>query len=212
MIEPVTVSIDGHVKVWDPCSKEVFVDKHNAINPETMSIVVANMLSGNKNRYIYEMHFGNGGAVIDETGNITYKDVTTNVNNGTVASMYNPTYFKVVDNDPFIDPELNPDTTRNKMEVVHTQGLNYSDLVITCTLEEVEPNVDSLGNIYTAEQLELDNATDFEGEFVFNELGLKSKGAELNSGYLLSHIVFHPVQKSANRVIQIIYTLRIRIT
>ena len=48
--------------------------------------------------------------------------------------------------------------------------------------------------------------------FIFNELGLKSKGiAGRNSGYLLSHIVFHPVQKSANRVIQIIYTLRIRV-
>lgn len=213
MIEPLTINIDGHVKIWDPNTKEVFVDKHNAINPETMSIVAANMLSGNKNMYIYEMHFGNGGVVIDETGNITYKDVTINVNNGTVASLFYPTYFKVVDNDPYIDPELNPDVTRNKMEVVHTQGLNYSDLVITCTLEEPEPNVDSLGNIYDAEQLNMDDQTNFTGEFVFNELGLKSKGADgVNTGYLLSHIVFHPVQKSANRIIQVVYTLRIRIT
>jgi hypothetical protein len=213
MIEPVNFHIDGHVKIWDPLTKEVFVDKHNAINPETMSIVTANMLSGNKNMYIYEMHFGNGGVVIDETGNITYKDVTTNMNNGTVAALYNPTYFKIVDNDPFIDPVLNPDTSRNKMEVVHTQGLNYSDLVITCTLEESEPNLTSLGNIYSKEQLAMDNAPDFTGEFVFNELGLKSKGSAPNTNnYLLSHIVFHPVQKSANRVIQVVYTLRIRVT
>lgn len=215
MIEQLTFNIDGHVKIWDPNTKEVFVDRHNAINPETMSMVVANMLSGNKNVYIYEMHFGNGGTVIDETGNITYKDVTANVNKGTLANLYDATYFKIVDNDPNIDPELNPDPARNKMEVVHVQGLNYSDLVITCTLEENEPNLDSLGNISMpkSDQSSMDNAADFEGEFVFNELGLKSKGSEPGIGnYLLSHIVFHPVQKSANRVIQVVYTLRIRVT
>lgn len=213
MIEPLTLNIDGHVKIWDPNTKEVFVDRHNAINPETMSLVVANMLSGNKGMYVYEMHFGNGGVIIDETGNITYKNVSINVNNGTVAALYNPTYYKIVDNEPLIDPELNPDPARNKMEVVHTQGLNYSDLVVTCTLAENEPNLDSLGNIYDEEQLNMDNAGDFTGEFVFNELGLKSKGSAPNTNnYLLSHIVFHPVQKSANRVIQVVYTLRIRIT
>jgi hypothetical protein len=49
------------------------------------------------------------------------------------------------------------------------------------------------------------------GELIFNEIGLKSKGMDgLNSGLLLSHVAFSPVTKSANRVVQIIYTLRIR--
>jgi hypothetical protein len=64
-------------------------------------------------------------------------------------------------------------------------------------------------------QAQQDTAANFDGEFVFDEIGLKSKSGNsdtpLNAGWLLSHIVFHPVQKSANRVIQVKYTLRIRI-
>lgn len=208
MIEDTNINIDGHVKIWDPASQEVFVDKHNAINPETMSIIVANQLAGNSGKYVFEMHFGNGGAVIDETGNITYKDVTANLNNGTVASLFSPTFFKILD----VTDSRNNDAQKNKIEVAHKLGLGYSDLVITCTLDRDEPNLTSVGNLVAAEQQAMDNASNFAGEFVFNEIGLKSKGTDLNTGYLLSHIVFHPVQKSANRVIQVVYTLRIRIT
>ena len=58
MIEPVTVSIDGNVKVWDPCSKEVFVDKHNAPLPQTLTrksrIVVNLNHSFRWNRHDYD--------------------------------------------------------------------------------------------------------------------------------------------------------------
>jgi hypothetical protein len=208
MIEDTNINIDGHVKIWDPTTQEVFVDKHNAINPETMSIIVANQLAGNNGKYVFEMHFGNGGIVIDETGNITYKDVTVNLNNGTVASLFSPTYFKLLDS----TDTRNTDSQKNKIEVAHTLGLSYSDLIITCTLDREEPSASDLGNLVNVDQQAMDTAADFAGEFVFNEIGLKSKGSELNNGYLLSHIVFHPVQKSANRTIQVVYTLRIRIT
>ena len=48
--------------------------------------------------------------------------------------------------------------------------------------------------------------------FVFDELGLKSyEGTENGStNKLLTHVIFHPVQKSLNRLIQIDYTLRIQ--
>lgn len=216
MNDQVNLSIDGHVKIWDPVSREVYVDKHNAINAETMSLVAAHMLQGNNNAYIYEMHFGNGGAIIDETGNITYKDVSLNLEAGTLAGLYNPTYFKVVDAP--LDPEngANPDNedpTKNKVEIVHTEGLKYTDLVITCTLKQDEPDANSPGNLVTpAVQRGLDDAPDFTGEFIFNELGLRSKGTGSLPSYLLSQIVFHPVQKSANRVIQVVYTLRLRVT
>ena len=44
-----------------------------------------------------------------------------------------------------------------------------------------------------------------QGEFVFDELGLISE-----SGKLLTHVIFSPVQKSLNRLIQIDYTVRIQ--
>lgn len=211
MIEETNINIEGHVKIWDPETQEVFLNKRNAINPETMSIAIANMLQGNNSNYVYEMHFGNGGAIIDETGNITYKDVTYNLNNGTVAALFNPTYYKVVDPSDVIN---NRDPSRNRVEVQHTLGNSYTDLVVTCTLEQDDPAVDDPGNLMQVSQSALDNASNFDGELVFNEIGLKSRDPVLGAGAgkLLTHIVFHPVQKSANRSIQVVYTLRIRIT
>jgi hypothetical protein len=202
MIDLTHINIDGHVKIWDPKTKEILVSKHNAINPETMTLILAQMLQGNNDSYVYEMHFGNGGLIIDETGNITYNDVTDNLSTGIEAGLYNATYFKVVDT---IDTTNNIDPINNKVVVSHTTGLNYTDLVITCTLEENEPNSSSENNL-------IDSPSEYNGDYIFNELGLKSRGsAGKNTGYLLSHIVFDPVQKSANRVIQVIYTLRIRV-
>ena len=49
------------------------------------------------------------------------------------------------------------------------------------------------------------------GNFIFDELGLKSKSSTgRNTGLLLSHVVFHPVEKSANRKIQVLYTIKVR--
>lgn len=202
MIDSTSINIDGHVKIWDPNTQEVFVSKHNAINPEAMTMVIATMLQGNNNSYVYEMHLGNGGLIIDETGNITYNDVTDNLSTGIEAGLYNPTYFKVVDT---FDNINNTDIVNNKVVVSHTSGLSYTDLVVTCTLEELEPNSNSENSL-------VEGGEEFAGDYIFNELGLKSRGSNgKNTGYLLSHIVFDPVQKSANRVVQIIYTLRIRV-
>jgi len=202
MIDSTNISIDGHVKIWDPKTKEIFVSKHNAINPETMTLIIATMLQGNNNSYVYEMHLGNGGLIIDETGNITYNDVTDNLSTGLEAGLYNPTYFKVID---VVDSTNNSDIVNNKVVVNHTTGLNYTDLVVTCTLEENEPNSSNENSL-------VDSPEEYNGDYIFNELGLKSRGSDgKNTGYLLSHIVFDPVQKSANRVIQIVYTLRIRV-
>jgi hypothetical protein len=48
------------------------------------------------------------------------------------------------------------------------------------------------------------------GDFVFDELGLKGLGPNTLDGKLLTHVVFHPVQKSLNRLLQIDYTIRIQ--
>jgi len=54
-----------------------------------------------------------------------------------------------------------------------------------------------------------DNSQDMDGNFVFDELGLKSY-SPTGEGKLLTHVVFHPVQKSLNRLLQIDYTIRIQ--
>ena len=76
-----------------------------------------------------------------------------------------------------------------------------TDVITTCTLDYAEPTGQDV----------VDNSTDMEATYIFDELGLKSKAATLGAGLLLTHVVFHPVQKSANRLIQVVYTLRIRV-
>ena len=189
------VGVDGHIKIWDPISGDIFVNRHNAVHPENMSIAIANTLTSSGLYQIYEMHFGNGGTTVSGAGVVTYKSPNVNV---TTDDLYNKTYFKVIDANDTVN---NLDPTNNFMAVTHVAGTTYTDVVTTCTLDYAEPTGQDV----------LDNSTDMEGTYIFDELGLKSKAATLGAGLLLTHVIFHPVQKSANRLIQIVYTLRIRV-
>lgn len=200
--------VEGHIKIWDPESGDVFVNKRNAVNFENFSIALANLLAGNTNHfYISEMHFGNGGTVIDSTGAVSYRPPNVNGKN---EQLYNATFFKVVDER---DTANNTDPALNKTTVTHVNGLNYTDVITTCTIDYSEPVAsDTTFNLAGQAQDALDNTTNMEGVFVFDELGLKYKGLSgLNSGGLLTHVIFHPVQKSANRLLQVVYTLRVRV-
>ena len=55
------VHIEGHIKIFDPISNEIYVNKRNAIHYENMSIALANTLSNSGNGFVYEMAFGSGG-------------------------------------------------------------------------------------------------------------------------------------------------------
>jgi hypothetical protein len=186
------IHIEGHIKIWDPSSKEIYVNKRNAIHYENMSVALASSISNSGQGFIYEMAFGNGGTAVDPTGIITY--LTPN-STGVNADLYNPTYTKVVDDRSI----TNIDPIRNYIETRHVTGTNYTDVFVTCFLDYGEPSGQSA----------FDNITDNESEYVFDELGLKSY-SETNQSKLLTHVVFHPVQKSLNRLIQIDYTVRIQ--
>lgn len=189
--------IEGFLKIYDPNNGEIFVDKKNAINYENMSEAIANTLSSRGYGEIYEMAFGNGGASVDETGVITYLPPNTI---GINASLYNQTYAKIVDDTSV----FNLDPTRNKMTVTHVTGKVYTDILVQCLLDYGEP----------AGQDAFDNSTQTDGEYVFDELGLLANYGTDNNGSvitrLLTHVIFHPVQKSLNRQIQIDYTVRIQ--
>ena len=189
--------IEGFLKIYDPNNGEVFVDKHNAINYENMSEAIADTLSSRGYGEIYQMAFGNGGASVDETGVITYLPPNTTGQN---AALYNQTYAKIVDDTSV----FNLDPTRNKMTVSHTTGRVYTDILVQCLLDYGEP----------AGQAAFDNSTQTDSSYVFDELGLLANYGTDNDGNvitrLLTHVIFHPVQKSLNRQIQIDYTIRIQ--
>lgn len=186
------VHIEGHIKIHDPQSGEIFINKRNAIHYENISIALAQSLANSGQGFIYQMSFGNGGTSIDPTGIITY--LTPN-SSGSNASLYNETYTKVVDD----RSSNNVDPTRNFIETRHVTGTNYTDVFVTCLLDYGEPSG----------QQAFDNASDASSLYIFDELGLKSYSPTGDS-LLLTHVIFHPVQKSLNRLIQIDYTVRIQ--
>lgn len=190
--------VQGHIRIFDPESGEVLVDKRNAIHYENLSESIAYSLANKGRNFIYEMHFGNGGTSIDPTGIINYLPSNTNTSN---SNLYNPTFAKIVDD----TSTLNTDPLRNKMEIRHTPGRVYTDIIVSCLLDYGEP----------AGQAAFDNSTDLNETYTFDELGLKARSTDgsyglTTTGKLLTHVVFHPVQKSLNRLIQIDYTVRIQ--
>ena len=187
------IAISGHIKIFDPNSGEVIIDKRNAIHYENISEALANSLANKAVGQIYSMAFGNGGSSVDPTGVITYLPPNTTGQN---ANLYNPTYSKVVDD----NSSANTDTSRNNLTVTHTSGKVYTDILVSCLLDYGEPSG----------QQAFDNSTDFNGDYVFDELGLKTWNGSATELRLITHVIFHPVQKSLNRQIQIDYTVRIQ--
>jgi hypothetical protein len=193
----ISYKVEGFLKIYDPNNGDVFVDKHNAINYENMSEAIADTLSSRGYGEIYQMAFGNGGASVDETGVITYLPPNTTGQN---AALYNQTYAKIVDDTSV----FNLDPTRNKMTVSHTTGKVYTDILVQCLLDYGEPSG----------QAAFDNSTQTDSSYIFDELGLLANYGTDSDGNvitrLLTHVIFHPVQKSLNRQIQIDYTVRIQ--
>lgn len=185
-IEP----IKGRVIIKDMITGEIILEKTNAIHAENMSVALARSLAKRTEGPIKSMVFGNGGATVDGLGTITY--LSPNIS-GVNADLYNRTYTKIV-NDLDVG---NTDTVKNKIEIIHVNGNSFTDVLITCTLDFGEPS----------DQDVIDDTTDMESKYVFDELGLIDYDNKL-----ISHLIFHPIEKAANRVIQVSYNIRILIT
>lgn len=187
------IHIEGHLKIYEPIENgQVYVNKRNAIHYENISIALAQSLADSGQGFIYEMAFGNGGTAIDPTGIITYLSPNSS---GSNASLYNETFSKVVDD----KSSNNIDPTRNFIETRHVTGKNYTDVLITCLLDYGEPEGQSA----------FDVTSNSENPYIFDELGLKAYSSSGNN-LLVTHVIFHPFQKSLNRLIQVDYTIRIQ--
>ena len=181
------VTMIGHITIRNKETQEILVDKDNAINFETMSVALGKSLGNKANGPINRMAFGNGGSSIDALGVITY--LSTNAI-GQNATLYNETYSKIVDDNDV----ANNDPTENNIVIEHEDSKFYSDIVVTCTLDYNEPS----------DQTAFDTATSFTDSYVFDEMALKTA-----DDTMITHVIFHPINKSLNRIIEIIYTLRI---
>ena len=194
--DEIKIKIEGHVKiveyeniedVGNESKGRVVLDKRNAVHEENASILVARAIANRENGSIFTMHFGTGGATVDPLGNILFATPNTSG----AADLNTPVYFEVVD-----DNQAAP--AGNQMAVRHINGTLFSDVEIRCVIDKNEPfgqaAFDNVGvNLNTS-------------LFVFDEIGLKTE-----DDLLVTHVVFTPVEKSANRIFEIVYTLRIRI-
>lgn len=184
--------IRGHITITDAVSGEVLVDKDNSTHFENLSVAIAQSLMGGtlnqtNSGFIYTMNFGNGGTTVDASGIVTYNPPNTS---GVTSQLYNQTYSKVVNNQfsTIIDP------TNNNITYNHITGTTYTDLIIKCRLDYGEPS----------NQLAFDNSNYINSQYAFDEMGLFDYG-----GQMLTHVIFSPVIKSLNRLIDFSYTIRL---
>jgi hypothetical protein len=206
-IDNSSIKMIGHVQVFDVtdvlqnpefddtgaiCNGTTIRDDYNAIHPENMSLAIAQAMSGvvdnsGKNYgTISEMRFGNGGTVILGNSRVLYKKPKTT----SIGGLYSETYTKNINSN--IDTGV--DSAFNYVNPYHIPGQIFSDIVCVCTLGLGEPSDQSASS-----------SNSLSGKYVFDELSLYSA-----AGSPLTHIVFYPVEKAANKVLQIKYTIRIQ--
>ena len=242
MLNSVPFSIEGHVKARYTDNNEVIIDTHNDVLYGNMSTALAHALIGDSNNFLTYMGFGNGGAYVNASGSIGYKNslggAGSLVKNPT-ANLYSTIYVKKLSNSATPIASYNPQSAATIPSTGNT-ATNYEDIVVTVLLGYDEPPTEITASDQIT-QAALDNSS-FIGyaadpitpvtfnpnTLVFNEIALYAGSGNVVVGsatdtifevdnfvnspekLMLTHVIFHPVQKSANRQLEIIYTLRIQ--
>jgi len=194
-IDNLGLNVSGHIVIKDLDTGEELVNKRNAIHYGNMAYIVAQALNAfnTENAFIDRIAFGNGATSVDTAGKILYKTPRVSESYENSAGLYSRTF----------DKRLNPSTTDTSITTV--VGSSHTDIKVTCTLGYNEPSDADL----------FDTATNNEGDYVFDELGLftyPTDGSSIDTSTILTHVVFHPVQKSQNRKIEIVYTVRVQLS
>jgi hypothetical protein len=200
----------GLVKIRNVVTGELLADTTNAVHLGNLSASMVYALSSNDIGHIRYMAFGNGGTSIDNSGQIRYRQPNVSNIRRTSDSLYNETFKKEILNIP----------GNETMPVL--SNTTYSDIRIVVTLNNIESGIVQ-NSLDRADAMSID----IDGEFtnvdanqsVFDEIALYSGPAGISTSLtedpdslLLTHVVFHPIQKSANRILEIDYTLRIQLT
>lgn len=195
MFENMIHRVVGHLKIRDTHTHELLVDKQNAIHFGNISWAISQALAGSDAGHITYMVFGSGGTSVDSSGNIAYRSPNTSNLQDPTAEPYQPTFWKAFG------------TGGAAIEVVQGTS-NFSDLKSSVPLGFGEP---------TGQDAQ-DQAIVTNDTFVFDEIALYTgtlgafPGAfdVVDNGRMLTHVIFHPVQKANNRELEIEYTIRVQ--
>jgi hypothetical protein len=192
-IDNASLSMNGHIIIRDKDTGEEFINKRNAIHYGNMARIVAQALNNTADSYINFIAFGNGGTSVDSSGGkVIYRSPRVSESYEASASLYNKTYHKDIHGAQADDD--------NKIEII--TGASYTDIKMTVTLAYSEPSGQDV----------FDSSTTNQGDFIFDEMGVFTTATDFNNSQMLTHVIFHPVQKSQNRVIEIIYTIRVQLS
>lgn len=187
------LNMSGHILIRDKETGEEIINKRNAIHYGNMARIVAEALNNTADSYINYIAFGNGGTSVDTSGGkVLYRSPRVSEAYEASASLYNKTYHKDIQGVQADD--------NNKIEII--TGASYTDIKMTVTLGYSEPT----------DQEVFDTSANNEGNYIFDELGVFTNATDFDDSKMLTHVIFHPVQKSQNRVIEIIYTIRVQLS
>lgn len=211
------ISVIGHVHAAYSDNGEVVLDQFNAVNNQNMAEVIArglaNVIDGPiGNHQIYALLLGNGGSSVSSTNEITF--LPPNVTTGN-ARLYNATYGQPVDESAAGTPPTNSVTYQR------SPTDNSSIVIVTMTIGAGQPP--------GQDSTDAPPDPNINSQFSFDELGLFSYGNGFEnlwtsgqavgnplvipaSSLLLTHIIFSPILKTANRELVITYTLTVSVS
>lgn len=197
MFETATGAAMGHVKIRDKMTGELLVDQKNAVHFGNLSSAIAEALSSLDRGHIRYMAFGNGGTIIEPTGEIFYREPDVSNSRDESASLYSETFKK----------EIDQTESNYTLPILGSSG--FADVKIVVTLDFIEPGLN---------QDAIDRAENTEADAVFDELAVYTGEAGISGSLsnsadalLVTHVIFNPIQKSANRILEIDYTIRIQL-
>lgn len=182
MNELIKSNVIGHITIADKETGEVLRSVFNAVHPQNMATIIARALARENNGFIYQLCLGNGGTYLNASDQIVYR--TPNVVGS--ANLYNQTYEEIIDDSDGSVPVGNSVTS-----AVSPPPAITSLVVCTMEIDPSEPAGQAVSDDVPANPL-----------YVWDELGLKS-----TDGLLLTHVIFSPIAKTANRGFTITYTL-----
>lgn len=180
----------GHIRIVDAVTNELIRDEDNAVHSQNMALALAQSFAHDTSGTVRQLAFGNGGTFYNSSNVINYR--SPNVL-GTDATLYNQTYAVQVDDQVGGTP-----ATNSVVALASPAPAVTSMLVITAYLGASEPSGQAIADNITV---------DPEANFVFDELGLLTA-----AGSMLTHCVFSPVEKTANRSFLITYTLTVSVS
>ena len=185
--ELLNLKVIGRITIKDTETGETLVDKFNAVHSENMATIIARSLARESDGFVYKLSLGNGGTFLNSSDQIVYR--TPNVIGA--ATLYNETYSEIVDDTDGAVPVGNSVTSASSPPPAIT-----SLVVVTMEIDPSEPAGQAVSDDVPPNPL-----------YVFDELGLKS-----TDGLLLTHVIFSPISKTANRGFTITYTLTVAVS